>query len=261
MNKQHLILAMESRHNIECSECHKHFASNSNYTRHIREVHSNIRFCRRCPVFGCSKTFLRRCYLVKHLKSVHKFSADVAKLKALEVTPISLTREQYNTKKQEQRFNVVRVDGYSDISDDEQDSTRVYGNVPSFDMNTFLEECLQQTESTEPYVYSDVPFEVRDPQNDQMVEELLENNFDNWDANSIYISDDELQDLLAESDSDPKLPAESDNPKLPPESDNEPSVITVNTSAITLTLYKRTIAYSDGRTETERETQVGYSEI
>ena len=101
-------------HSLNCDKCYKTFTTTGNYNRHFKAKHSEVRFCRRCPSKGGSKTFYRKYQLVEHLSRFHGYSKTESEKEASHTNSVRVVESSLEKLKQQ----AVSVEDYSDISDD-----------------------------------------------------------------------------------------------------------------------------------------------
>ena len=259
---------MSSRKTSECTECNKIFYNEWTLKRHYNEKHSGFRFVRCCPSKGCTKTFHRKYFLVQHLCRSHGFSNTEAKLKARTVNATFVPEAD----RQKTNYNVIKVEDYSDISDDDfnpeevtgHKSQQIYQNVPTFNFDSMFDEpqpsplaMTSPISSPENFSMSscELPEEISDTELSELDKTLgtISSEFNPCKAVAV---------MPTVRQQDPEIIVISDDEEENSSTDHENTrtVKETNTMSVTLTLIRKDIKYSDGTSETNRDSVISYSE-
>ncbi|CAG2203351.1 unnamed protein product [Mytilus edulis] len=245
---QYPSITMSSR-KISCSECSSTFSSEWAYNRHYNEKHSGYQFIRNCPIKGCSKQFNRKYCLVQHLRRQHGLSTINAKETVKNVEVRCVSKEDLDRNK----FQVVKIDDYSDISEDEFDFDEISNqsfskNLPSDDIcNVTTEE--QELTADLDSITSAENFSITTCETPP---ELSDDELTGLQHDLGLIA----EELEPEPPLDPNCIVVSDS-----EDDISPdeTVVDTTTTTVILTLIRKDITFSDGSMETTRSSTVSYS--
>lgn len=222
-----------------CSECHKKFSSVWTLQRHFNEKHSDYRFVRDCPKKGCARQFNRKFFLVQHLRRQHGVAHLDAKQQANNVNTRCVSTQDID----KNRYNIIKVEDYSDISDDDFDFGDIIGHQ--------VEEKPQSVNSFENFsIFANEESGLSDV--DDQLKELQEEMNEN---------DTKADENICNSDSDTASENSSKN-----SNDSDAEVISISdeecetkTTTVTLTLIRKEIKHSDGTIETTRNSIISYS--
>ncbi|CAC5358976.1 unnamed protein product [Mytilus coruscus] len=260
---------MNFKETFNCSDCYQAFYNEWNLNRHYNEKHAEYRFVRTCPDKGCNKSFNRKYYLEKHLRGYHSYPINVAKAKANEVEAPCISAED----KRKERWNPIDLCDYSDISDDELDfsdtnAQKVYFNVPSFNIGSIIqnskteldEELLPEDPYTtfSPILYSDVS------DNEILIDE--EENLDNLDktfcdiSNEFQLAEDGANKSEDEEDNiGDDIISITDTSTSGDMNSSSHDIVDETTTTIIIALTRRDFSYTNGVTDTVRESRIQYS--
>ncbi|CAG2203362.1 unnamed protein product [Mytilus edulis] len=241
-----------------------------NLNRHYNETHAEYRFVRTCPEKGCNKSFNRKFDLEKHLQRYHSYPINVAKANANQIEATCISAED----KRKERWNPVNLCDYSDISDDELDFTdsnaqTVFSNVPSFNIDSIIQNSKPELDDQEPLpentcrtfspiLYSDVS------DNEIFIDEA--EHLDNLDktfcdiSNDFQLAEDSVNRSEHKEDNfDDDVISIADTSTSGDMDSSCHDIVDETTTTIIIALTRRDFSYTNGMTETVRESRIQYS--
>ncbi len=102
-----------------CDFCRREYSVDKSLKRHVKEKHTEMKYYP-CAFVTCGSEFIRRSYLITHLRKLHGTDRATAKRLAYDVHSVPVSPRQITTSSAATSANTPSTPILEDISDTEE---------------------------------------------------------------------------------------------------------------------------------------------